>query len=154
MPLAAIKMGDKWMDERHLQITGSLETLAQVIHFVYQAGLDAGLTDDAAHHCALAVDEACTNVIEHGYGGNGAQHVIDISCRKEEASFVVTVLDDSPAFNPLAIPEPNPMVSLNEREPGGWGVFFIKKLMDTVVYDRLGSRNRLLMMKKLEPGQK
>jgi anti-sigma regulatory factor (Ser/Thr protein kinase) len=142
-------MGEMWMDERRLQIKGSLEALAQVRHFVHQAALDAGLGDRAAYHCALAVDEACTNIVEHGYRGEGAHHVIDIWCRKQDDEFVVTLLDDSPAFDPLALPDPNPAVSMNEREPGGWGVFLIKKLMDEVVYDRQGSRNRLLMIKRL-----
>lgn len=137
------------MDERHLQIKGSLDSLAQARHFVHQAALDSGLNEQAAHHCSLAVDEACTNIIEHGYGSDGMQQVIDISCRKDKDKFIVTVLDDSPAFDPLAVPEPNRDASLNEREPGGWGVFLIKKLMDDVVYDRQGSRNRLLMIKRL-----
>ena len=137
------------MDERRLQIKGSLEALVQVRHFVHQAALDAGLGDRAAHHCALAVDEACTNIVEHGYRGEGANQVIDISCCKDDDEFVITVLDDSPAFDPLALPDPNPAIPTTELEPGGWGVFLIKKLMDEVVYDRQGSRNRLLMIKRL-----
>src|SRR5690606_21062766 len=137
------------MDERHLQIKGSLEAIVQARHFVHQAALDAGLSEQAAHHCALAVDEACTNIVEHGYRGEGTNQVIVISCRKDDNGFVITVLDDSPAFDPLAVPDPNPAASMNEREPGGWGVFLIKKLMDDVVYDRQNSRNRLLMMKRL-----
>jgi serine/threonine-protein kinase RsbW len=149
----ATETGDARMDERHLQISGSLEAVALARHFVHQAALEAGFDERAAHHCVLAADEACTNVIEHGYGVDGSGQVIDIWCRKEGDTFVITVLDDSPIFNPLTTPDPNPTVSLNEREPGGWGIFFIKKLMDHVVYDRVGSRNRLLMLKRIEPVQ-
>jgi anti-sigma regulatory factor (Ser/Thr protein kinase) len=137
------------MDERHLQIMGTLEALAQARHFVHQAALELGLNEQAAHHCSLAVDEACTNIVEHGYHGVGAHQVIDIFCGKDDKGFVVTLLDDSPAFDPLAVPEPNPATSMSEREPGGWGVFLIKKLMDDVLYDRQGGRNRLLMIKRL-----
>jgi serine/threonine-protein kinase RsbW len=146
-------MGDVRMGERHLQIKASLDALAQTRRFVYHAALDAGLGERAAHHCALAVDEACTNVVEHGYGGNNSEQVIDITCREEDNAFVVTVFDDSPAFNPLTMPDPNPAASLNDRESGGWGIFFIKKLMDKVDYDRQGSRNRLVMVKKIDSMQ-
>ena len=137
------------MDERRLQVKASLEALVQARHFVHQAALDAGLGEQAAHHCALAVDEACTNIVEHGYRADETDQVIDISCCKDDDGFIVTLLDDSPAFDPLAVPDPNPGASMSEREPGGWGVFLIKKLMDDVIYDRQGSRNRLLMIKRL-----
>lgn len=137
------------MDERRLQIKAALEALAQARHFVHQAALDAGLDEQAAHHCALALDEACTNIVEHGYHRDGAAHIIDICCRKDGGDFVVMVLDDSPEFDPLAVPDPTPTTSKSDLEPGGWGVFLIKKLMDEVVYDRQDSRNRLIMIKRV-----
>jgi anti-anti-sigma factor len=138
------------MEERHLQIAASLELVVQACEFVYQAALDAGMDEHGAHHCYLAVDEACTNVIEHGYGENIAQQAIDLVCRKVDNTFLVVVLDDGPVFNPLNVPDPNPGISMNEREPGGWGIFFIKKLMHEVTYDRDGVRNRLTMVKRIE----
>jgi serine/threonine-protein kinase RsbW len=139
------------MEARHLRIVASLDAVAQAGDFIYQAALDAGLDERAAHHCCLAVDEACTNVIEHTYQGNSAEQAIDVFCHKQGDTFIVTVTDDGPAFNPLNMPNPNPSASLNEREPGGWGVFFIKKLMDKVAYEYSDSRNCLIMVKKIEP---
>jgi anti-sigma regulatory factor (Ser/Thr protein kinase) len=38
---------------------------------------------------------------------------------------------------------------LGDRERGGWGVYFIKKVMDEVAYERHGDRNQLTMVKHL-----
>jgi anti-anti-sigma factor len=110
----------------------------------------AGLDERAVDHCQLAVDEACTNVIEHGYHFDGAEQVIDIVCLREGQKFSITVADDSPAFDPLLVHDPNPSAGLEEREPGGWGVYFIKRLMDEVSYRYEANRNILNMVKYLD----
>lgn len=52
----------------------------------------------------------------------------------EGDQFIITIIDDSPAFDPLGVPDPDVKAPLAQREPGGWGIFFIKKLMDRVDY--------------------
>ena len=137
------------VQERQLRIAGVLEAVSTACNFVMEEARRAALDERAIHHCYLAVDEACTNIIEHGYSANCADCVIDIHCRRDDDRFVITILDDSPAFDPLAFPEPDPKQPLSRREPGGWGIFFIKKLMDQVVYQHEGDRNRLVMVKRI-----
>ncbi len=134
--------------ESHIIIDSSLDQVAQAVEFVTSMAEQAGLSEQAVYHCQLAIDEACTNIVEHGYAPNGLYGVIIVSCRIEPSRFVITVLDDSPAYNPLARPDPDPTAGLNEREGGGWGVFFIKKVMDHVSYFYEG-RNRLVMVKQM-----
>jgi serine/threonine-protein kinase RsbW len=137
------------MTERQIRIAGVLEEVAKACAFVAQEAQNAGLDDQACHHCYLAVDEACTNIVEHGYGETVTVGAIDVICRHERDQFVITILDDSPAFDPLAMPEPDVKAPLTHLEPGGWGIFFIKKLMDRVDYSYESSRNRLVMMKRV-----
>lgn len=139
------------MTERQIRIAGALESVATACAFVAEEAQDAGLDAQACHHCYLAVDEACTNIIEHGYGLDLPDAAIDVVCRHEGDQFVITIVDDSPAFDPLAVPDPDVKASLMHREPGGWGIFFIKKLMDHVHYSYEGSRNRLIMTKRVTP---
>lgn len=135
--------------ERRLIIPGVIEEIPHACDFVVEAAEYAGLDERAVYHCQMAVDEACTNIIEHGYRHKGVDKVIEVICQHLPDQFVITLLDDSPAFDPLARAEPDPTASLNEREPGGWGIYFIKKLMDEVTYYRAGERNRLVITKKL-----
>ncbi len=135
--------------ERQLRIVGILPNVSVACEFVVEQAREAGLDDRALHHCYLAVDEACTNIIEHGYGMLCRECVIDVCCRNDADTLTITIIDDSPAFDPLNNPEPDPKMPLNERGVGGWGIFFIRKLMDSVSYAYEGERNRLVMVKKI-----
>jgi len=135
--------------ERQLRIEGVLENVSGACDFVVEAAREAGLDERAIHHCYLAVDEACTNIIEHGYSRRCGDCVIEIFCKHDDSTLTITILDDSPAFDPLERPDPDPKMPLSERGVGGWGIFFIKKLMDKVTYSYADNRNRLVMVKKI-----
>ncbi len=135
--------------ERQLRIAGVLENVSAACDFVVEQAREAGLDERAIHHCYLAVDEACTNIIEHGYPQPCGDCVIDVFCRRDQQALTITVVDDSPEFDPMLHPDPDPKAPLVERGVGGWGIFFIKKLMDSVNYSYEGGRNRLVMVKKL-----
>jgi serine/threonine-protein kinase RsbW len=137
------------VEERRLRIPGLIEKVRVACDFVVEAAQRAGMDERAVYHCQLAVDEACTNIVEHGYGRNSADKVIDIICRSENDRFTITVLDDSRAFDPFSKPDADPAMLLGDRERGGWGIYFIKKVMDEVAYQRHGDRNQLTMVKHL-----
>ncbi|MBN2470866.1 MAG: anti-sigma factor antagonist, partial [Anaerolineae bacterium] len=65
--------------------------------------------------------------------------------------FTIRITDDGPIFDPTAQTDPNPDSPLAEREPGGWGIFFIKKMMDVVRYDLDTGQNRLTIAKLKTP---
>ncbi|MEO8611981.1 MAG: ATP-binding protein [Chloroflexota bacterium] len=135
--------------ESRFEIAGVLEQIPLAGDFVANIARNAGLDERGVYHCQLAIDEACTNIIEHGYGASGADRVIQLICRVDAQSLTITILDNSSAFNPLERPNPDPGMPLEERATGGWGIYFIKRLMDTVSYTREGHVNRLTMIKRL-----
>lgn len=135
--------------ERQLRITGVLENVWVACEFVVTQARELGMEERAIHHCYLAVDEACTNIIEHGYEASCQSCVIDITCQSDQQQLTITIADDSPQFDPLLRPDPNVQAPLSERGSGGWGIYFIKKLMDSVTYSYEGGRNYLVMVKKL-----
>jgi anti-sigma regulatory factor (Ser/Thr protein kinase) len=61
------------------------------------------------------------------------------------------VEDDAPEFNPLALAPPDVAAPLADRRVGGQGVFLVRRMMDTVNYERVGTRNRLAMTKHVKP---
>lgn len=136
-------------NENHLRITAVLDQVPAACGFVAAAAVQAGLDEHAVYHCQLAVDEACTNIVEHGYHDPGENQVIDIICQADSHSrrFTIFILDDGPAFDPLSLPDPDPTASLERRGSGGWGIHFIKKFMDEVSYTRQDHRNHLTLVK-------
>jgi serine/threonine-protein kinase RsbW len=138
--------------ERRIKIVAMPENVSAACEVVVAAARDAGLNERAVHHCRLAVDEACTNIIEHGFGSNPvANHTIEIVCGQRENDFFIVIEDDGAPFDPTQFPDPDATVPMEAREPGGWGVFFIKKMMDHVTYERVSDRNRLMLIKQIIP---
>lgn len=114
---------------------------------VVEAAERAGLDERAIYHCQMAVDEALTNIIEHGYGFQADDRSIEVVCTTDPGRFITTISDDSPPFNPLEHAAPDPEAPLDAREPGGWGIYFIRRLMDDVAYRFADGRNHLILTK-------
>lgn len=137
------------LHESRFQISAVVDQIPQACAFVEQAAQNAGLDDHAIYHCQLAVDEACTNIIEHGYKFQGSNETIDIICQHTPKRFTIVIIDAGPPFDPLSRPDPNPQAALEERVTGGWGIYFIKKLMDEVRYEHQNGQNYLTATKYL-----
>jgi serine/threonine-protein kinase RsbW len=138
---------------QRLTVTGRFECLAQIAEFVTQAAREAGLTDDDVFHVEMAVDEACSNVIEHAYAGAAGE--IELTCASpEQGRLDVTIHDQGRSFDPAAVPEPQVEAgaSLDEVQAGGLGLYFMRKLMDEVRFNfSPGYGNTLYMIKRKQP---
>ena len=78
---------------------GRFESLAEVSDFVARAALDAGFDHSSIYAVRLAVDEAFTNIIEHGYGGEGVGE-IECACDETKDSLVIVLRDWAAPFDP------------------------------------------------------
>lgn len=137
------------MTERRQTFPAMLDQVEAACDFVAMVAQEAGLDEDAIYHCRLSVEEICTNIIEHGYAGRNGGSQIDIVCRLFADHFETTVIDDAPQFDPLSLPPPDPSTPLWERQGGGWGIYFVRKFMDRVIYSYQHGRNHLTMVKAL-----
>ena len=138
--------------ESKLHVPGSYDRLEEIAKFIGQAATEAGLDETAICRCQLAVDEACTNIIEHGYEGEG-RGPIDIVCEPGEGELVITIEDQAKPFDPASIPEPHLNTSLEDIQVGGLGLYFMRQVMDAVEFttDDDGS-NKLVLVKRRENG--
>jgi serine/threonine-protein kinase RsbW len=129
---------------------GRFESLAEIGGFVSQAARAAGFDTTAVYAVEMAVDEACTNIIEHAYGGEG-RGVIEINCRVQGDELTVTLRDYGHPFDPARVPEPDINAGLEERREGGLGLYLMRKLMDEVHFDfTSGLGNVLTLVKRRE----
>ena len=135
--------------EDSITICARLSEITSVREFVETRGERAGLDAKAVHHCQLVCDEACTNIIEHGYGRECDDEVIHVACVQKPGRFTIVITDDSAPFDPLNQTLPDPTTGLAKREEGGWGIYFMTTLMDDVTYDYNDGRNRLTLIKSL-----
>jgi serine/threonine-protein kinase RsbW len=129
------------------RFTCSLNNLERICDFVTDAAKQAGLNESEIYAVQLAVDEASTNIIEHGYGRECPSR-IDVTCEILEDGLKVVIYDDAEPFDPESVPEPELNVSLDEIKPRGLGMFFMRKMMDEVRYQTSPDKGNTLTMIK------
>ncbi len=105
-----------------------------------------GVPPAVAGSILIAADEIVSNVL--GHGGSSA---VEVSARIADGQVSVSVVDDGPAFDPLAAEAPDTSLSIEAREIGGLGIHLVRKLMDQVDYRRDGKHNRLRFSKSFAP---
>lgn len=130
---------------------GRFEYLARIADFVGAAARDAGWNDDDVYHVQMAVDEACSNIIEHAYG-TAQQGDIDLACCIEDrGDLIVSIRDTGRPFDPTAVPEPCIGADLEDLQEGGLGLYFMRKLMDQVTFHFDKNKGNVLTMVKRRP---
>ncbi len=138
------------MSQRYLlSVSSQVEHLSKIASFVEQAAQASGMNEDQVYDVQMAVDEACTNVIEHAYHGRG-DGTIDITCERRNQDFVVTIRDFGDRFDPRKVARPRTNDPLSRRSIGGLGLFFMNQLMDGVKFEFTRNGNRLTMVKKIQ----
>lgn len=130
-----------------LTVTGKFENLSLIGEFVTRAAQAAGLDDRAVYAVEMAVDEACSNIIEHAYGGEGRGD-IECACRIDETGLTITLRDHGRPFDPQSIPQPNLQSDIEEREVGGLGIYLMRQLMDEVHFDFTSDEGNVLTLVK------
>lgn len=136
-------MGEK------LQITlaAELESLSTFRGFINEACQAANLDDETCYDIKLAVDEACTNIIEHGYAGLEPGSIV-LSVQYGTRQIVVRITDFGHPFEPSEPPAPDTEAAFESGKLGGFGLFFIYRSMDTVTYESTVSGNTLTMIRQ------
>ncbi len=121
-----------------IRVSAALENLRVIRRFVEEEAKRAGFAEQRVDDLVLAVDEAATNVMMHGYGTgaglDGAVVEVEVVFRAPVLS--VHLRDQAPPFDPTALPVVDELPPLTERGPGGLGIFLMRKTMDEIGYRR------------------
>ncbi len=105
------------------------ERLKQIRDAVRQAAFDAGCSENCAEEVVIAVNEACMNVMEHGYALEpDGEMILQLSIDK---GVLVTWLGDKCAPIDTANLKSRP---LEDVRPGGLGVHFMRECMDDITF--------------------
>ncbi len=94
----------------------------------------------------LAVEEAVTNSIVHGYEGKTGTITVSFEVTRNRAG--IRIEDEAVPFDPFSLPEPDLDGNLEERRIGGLGVFLIRQVMDEVSYRHDNGKNILSLIKR------
>lgn len=125
--------------------------IARICALVQLEAAAAGFDEKEQFRLQLACDEACTNIIEHAYGGENRGH-IRVLIRQQDGSFLIQLHDTGRPFDPSNLksePSRPPSANLTEIQEGGWGLHFMHSIMDEVHFDfDVDQGNTLTMIKE------
>ncbi len=108
---------------------------------ILQRLCDCGFCGDAKFSVKLALEEALTNAIKHGNGGDPSKR-ITIRYAVSSTKAVIVIRDEGTGFKPEKIPDPTTPDRL--PVPSGRGIMLIKAYMDEVVYRDNGREVRFV----------
>src|SRR5512146_1384295 len=106
--------------QRQLRVPGQMDDLPLIARFLQDNCAEAGVDPAVRFDLELAVEEACTNIIEHAYGGQGGEFELDFEATGADVTF--TVLDRGKRFNPDDAADANVSLPVDERRIGGLGI--------------------------------
>jgi serine/threonine-protein kinase RsbW len=129
---------------RHKKITilskpeNITKAVTELVDFV------GGVRKAEEHALALSVTEAVSNAMVHGNGGDPNKKVlVEASAKSKQVTIQVT--DEGQGFDPQKVQDPTKKENLLKLS--GRGIFFIRRLMDEVRFNRSG--NEITMIKYL-----
>lgn len=117
-----------------IELVARRESLREILAFVDGACARLGVSGSDAFDVRLAVEEVCTNVIEHGYDG-ADPGPLGLSLRGDAESVVITVADRGVPFDPDNAQQPDLESGWEERPLGGVGLHLVRQVMDEVRYE-------------------
>jgi serine/threonine-protein kinase RsbW len=138
---------EKTIKSYTLKIPSQTDNLELIRNFVAGIAQKVGFNEEESNKIELAVDEACTNVIEHAYQHDESRD-IDIAIKIDYNKLTVVVTDRGQSFEFEEVEMPDMKSYLAELRVGGLGIYLMKTLMDEVDYrSRPGVKNEVRMVK-------
>ncbi|MFA6127973.1 MAG: ATP-binding protein [Bacteroidales bacterium] len=132
--------------EKILRVHNQMEELTRVEGFLEEIGDTWGLPMPLMLSINLVLEEALTNVILYGFDDEN-QHLIEIHFTLDRDRLGISIVDDGHEYDPTVKADPDITLPAEERPIGGLGIFLIKKIMDTVEYQRKDNKNYLILTK-------
>lgn len=128
-----------------LNVPGQAGSLRLIRALLREAAMAHGADPEWTHDLVLAVDEACQNVIRHGYHREVSPGDIHVQVAADSGGLVIRVSDDAATVGPEG-PTPLP---LDPSRPGGLGLHLMRSLTDECRWEtpRAGRRNTLRLRK-------
>lgn len=135
-------------DTPKLTLAAELSSLAHFRDFIKSLCSQAGVDEQSCYDLQIASDEACTNIINHGYAGmNPGSIILELNPAPE--LIVMTITDFGHPFEPAEAPPPDVEAMMMDKQAGGFGLYLIYQTMDRVDYRTSAYGNHLVLTKIL-----
>lgn len=108
-----------------------------------------GFSPKSLFETNLVLDELVTNVISYGFP-QGGNHSLDVELTLADDLLKVVLSDDGTPFDPRQSPEPDTTAPIEDRPVGGLGIHLVRKLVESMEYERADGRNVLRLTRRVQ----
>ena len=135
--------------KEEITIPAQMSYLIQVRNFIEHIGKRYKYSEKMVNSFKLVVDEACTNIIRHGYRDikNGE---IQLKAIIRRLSLTIILVDQGISYDPRQANTPDLAKYVDIGKKGGLGILMMRKLMDDIQYvvTEKGNEFRLTKMRE------
>ena len=96
----------------------------------------------------IVLEELITNLAKYGYP-NRLGGIAEIMLQLDDTRLTIEFADDGDPFDPLNARPPKLDSALEERNPGGLGIYIVRALAEEMRYCRSGGRNVLRLTRRV-----
>ncbi len=127
----------------------TLGDLGQIRRYVRDTAVTHACEPAVIDELIVAVNEAVSNIIRHGYQNEPGEVKVTIICSRDVVK--VILLDNAPGFDPTTVPSPDTTLPLEKRPFGGMGVHLMRDFCDEMSYrNDLRGGNELTLLKWID----
>lgn len=135
----------RWCQRR--DFARSFASLEQIYAFVESAVHARGVGAEETYAIIMTVEELFTNMVKYNGAGSGPIN-LRIECSVD--AITCHLIDpDSECFDITQVPDVDSREPLEQREPGGFGIHLIRRVVDSISYEYSGRCSTIVFVKKL-----
>jgi serine/threonine-protein kinase RsbW len=130
-----------------LRVEPQVSEIPRLLDWVEACCGAEGVGDEIRYKMMLALEEAVTNVINHAFAGLPPPHLIQVRLDITAELFAAEVTDNGHPFDPSSAPDPDLTLPLEQRNPGGLGIYLMRNVTDRLHYTP-GANGNILRLEK------
>lgn len=134
---------------KELTIDATIENIAAVTAFVDEQLEQLDCPMKIQMQVDVAIDELFGNIAHYAYHPDIGAATVRVEVSENPLAVVITFIDNGVPYDPLAKEDPDITLSARERQPGGLGIYMVKKIMDDIVYEYKDGQNILKIRKEI-----
>lgn len=134
------------LSSEQIVIPAQISYLPVLRNFISRIAARYHFSKSEINALVISVDEACTNIIKHGYRDLPSGSItVTVNVRNDR--LIVELIDYGISFDPNQVSDPNLAQYIQNGKKGGLGIFIMKKFLDEIHYFTSGTANILRLVK-------
>lgn len=124
--------------ETTFTVEAHVKNIEKVLGYVETDMQKKKIAKDKQSRLMIITEEVFSNIAQYAYRKTG---MVRIYTRLEDGMYRLCFIDNGPEYNPQDRETPDLTLSAEDRDIGGLGIFLVKKMADSVDYQRSNGQN-------------